>query len=664
MRATAEHLWAIPALPLAAAAVISLLPRRCARAACWFATASVASGLVWSLAALAEAARSAGPLVANFAWFQIAGAPVRLGLLLDPLGAAMCVMVTAICTAVFVFSGGYMAEDRNRKAFFGYLSLFAAAMLGLVIANSLLLLFVCWEIVGSASYLLIGFWHERPAAAAAAKKAFLTTRIGDLGLFLGMLWLYRSDGTLLFYDHGAGVLDPAVLGRLAAPTGIALLLFCGAIGKSGQFPLQVWLPDAMEGPTPVSALIHAATMVAAGVFLLARVYPLMAADQALAQVPFHALSVVAGIGALTALIGAAAAVAQADLKRVLAYSTVSQLGYMMLAIGVGSWVAAIFHLLTHAFFKALLFLGAGSVIHATHHEQQLRRLGGLGRRLPATFATFAIGAMSLAGVPFLLSGYWSKEAILHAAAGWAPSRLPLLAALAGVALTAFYVTRMVALVFAGEARAPAAAHATESGPSLVGPLFFLSLGAVLLGFVGTPGRPWLQSFLTGAPLAREAPLGAPSLVLLSAGLLVAGAAAAWSLYGRRPARSADAPDPLAQRWPRLFPFLAAGLGFDRLYARTVVRAATFAAAAADDLDRTIWDGSVRAVAAAAVRTGAAGRSAEERALNGGFSAATAGMRRGARAIHDRQRGRAQFYLGALAAGFIALAAAIWWEGRP
>ena len=394
-----------------------------------------------------------------------------------------------------------MREDANFTRFFCFLSLFAAAMLGLLVANSLLLLFVCWEIVGLASYLLIGFWFHRPEAAAAAKKAFITTRIGDLGLFLGMLWLYRSAGTLLFYDGGAGVPRslgarvsalPAAAGGLALSTAIGLLIFCGAVGKSGQFPLHVWLPDAMEGPSPVSALIHAATMVAAGVFLIARVYPLMAADQGLAAAPLHALTVVAFIGAITALMGACIAVAQTDIKRVLAFSTVSQLGYMMLAVGVGSWAAAIFHLLTHAFFKALLFLGAGSVIHAARHEQDIRRLGGLGTKMRATFATFAIGSMALAGVPFLFSGFWSKEGILHAAHAWDVSRLPLLMGLAAVVLTAFYMTRLVAEVFFGKARSHAAAHAHESPAVMTVPLIVLAVGAVGLGFLGTPAWPWLQ----------------------------------------------------------------------------------------------------------------------------------------------------------------------------
>ncbi len=277
-----------------------------------------------------------------------------------------------------------MADDKNFTRFFAYLSFFSAAMLGVVIANSLLLLFVCWELVGLASYLLIGFWIHKPSAAAAAKKAFITTRIGDLGLFLGMLWLYGSSGTLLFYDGGNGCLEKAGLLALgASATFVALLIFSGAVGKSGQFPLHVWLPDAMEGPTPVSALIHAATMVAAGVFLVARVYPLFSLGGIDGVTP--SLTVVVWIGVITALMASLIALAQSDIKRILAYSTVSQLGLMMVSLGVGGVAAGIMHLLAHGFFKALLFLGSGSVIHGCHHEQDIRKMGGLRRLMPVTF---------------------------------------------------------------------------------------------------------------------------------------------------------------------------------------------------------------------------------------------------------------------------------------
>src|SRR5664279_2230703 len=300
-------------------------------------------------------------------------------------------------------------------------------MLGLVIANSLLLLFICWEIVGLTSYLLIGFWYHKPSAAAAAKKAFITTRLGDLALLLGMVWLYSQTGTLLFYDDGHGCLEQSALDALvvrttgagmAVSTGIGLLILCGAIGKSGQVPLHVWLPDAMEGPTPVSALIHAATMVAAGVFLVARVYPLMAAHPAGgASVP-GALQVVTLVGVITAVFAASIAVAQTDIKRILAYSTVSQLGFMMLGLGTGGVAVGIFHLITHAFFKALLFLGAGSVIHGCRDEQDIRQMGGLRKLMPLTFATYAVGMLALSGFPLIFSGFWSKDEILHAAHGW------------------------------------------------------------------------------------------------------------------------------------------------------------------------------------------------------------------------------------------------------
>ncbi len=312
----------------------------------------------------------------NFTWFTFGEAAVRIGWLLDPLTAVMVVMIALVSLCIFIFSVGYMAEDKNFARFFAYLSFFSAAMLGLVIANSLLSLFVCWELVGLASYLLIGFWIEKPSAAAAAKKAFITTRIGDIGFFVGLLWLYGACGTVLFYDNGSGCLESKGLLLLGpSATWVALLIFCGAIGKSGQFPLHVWLPDAMEGPTPVSALIHAATMVAAGVFLVARVYRIFSFGMVQGVTP--ALTVVVWIGVISALIGAFIALAQPDIKRILAYSTVSQLGLMMVSLGVGGVAVGIMHLLAHGFFKALLFLDSGSVIHGCRNEQDIRKMGGL-----------------------------------------------------------------------------------------------------------------------------------------------------------------------------------------------------------------------------------------------------------------------------------------------
>jgi NADH-quinone oxidoreductase subunit L len=532
-------------------------------------------------------------------------------------------------------------------------------MLGVVIANSLLLLFICWELVGLASYLLIGFWFHKLEAAAAAKKAFITTRIGDLGLLLGMLWLYDSTGSLLFYDGGNGVLEPTALGALAAQTAfgglalstvIGLLIFCGAVGKSGQFPLHVWLPDAMEGPAPVSALIHAATMVAAGVFLMARVYPLLTPD---------ALQVIAFTGAITALMGALIAVAQNDIKRILAFSTVSQLGYMMLAIGVGAWPAAMFHLLTHAFFKALLFLGAGSVIHAAHNEQDIRALGGLRGPMKTTFVTFAVGMMALAGVPFLFSGFWSKEAILHAAHGWQASHVPFYFALTAVVLTAFYMTRLMAEVFFGKARTHVSEHAHESPASMTIPLVILAVCAVALSLLAWPS-PWLQHFLD--PKARTEAGGA-GLLVLSIVLVAIGLGSGWAVYGRATREKVSSPDPLAARVPGVIAFLGARMKFDELYAATVFQLNAGLAALADALDRYVWDGAVRLLARLGEFAGLVNRDADEDGLNGGFDATSEALRGTGKAYSRAQTGDAHGYLRAVAIGFVVLVLIVMLGGR-
>jgi NADH-quinone oxidoreductase subunit L len=658
-------LWLIPALPLLAAGVGALTPRGGRSLSAGAAIGAMGGAFVVSCLALLAALRDpAAHQVYNFTWFELGQGTLRLGWLLDPLTALMCVMVTFVGLLIFIFSTGYMKEDANFTRFFCFLSLFAAAMLGLLVANSLLLLFICWELVGLASYLLIGFWFHKPEAAAAAKKAFITTRIGDLGLLLGLLWLYDSTGSLLFYDAGKGVLENEALGTLVAATtggglavstAIGLLIFCGAVGKSGQFPLHVWLPDAMEGPTPVSALIHAATMVAAGVFLIARVFPLMAADQALAGAPLHALSVVAAIGAITALLGALIAVAQNDIKRVLAFSTVSQLGYMMLALGVGSWVAAIFHLLTHAFFKALLFLGAGSVIHAAHHEQDIRRLGGLRGKMKVTFLTFAIGMMALAGVPFLFSGFWSKEAILHAAHGWGVSHLPFYAGLAAVVLTAFYMTRLVAEAFFGQPRSDEAAHAHENSAAMTLPLLLLAACAILLGFLGTPYWPWLQRTLDPS---FKADAGGIGLMVTSIALVAAGIGAGWAIYGRRTRATATAPDPLAAKAPGVMAALAARLGFDELYAATVGRLSTATATCADLFDRYVLDGAIRFLSRLGEFAGVVNREVDEDVLNGGFDAGSERLRSSGQTYSRAQTGDAHGYLRFVALGFVLLVLAV------
>src|SRR3954453_16720890 len=430
-----QNLWLIPSIPVLAAGLSGVASPRNHRFAASHAIGSMCLSLLLSLAAFAQVLHLGGDGIelretVNFTWVQFGTSTVDLGWVLDPLAAVMLVMVTFVGLLIFIYSTGYMAHDENYTRFFCFLSLFAGAMLGVVIANSLLLLFMCWEIVGLTSYLLIGFWYQKPSAAAAAKKAFITTRVGDIFFLLGIVWLFSATGTLLFYNHSVGALEPAAIGAmlaakaalaLSAATAIALLIFAGAAGKSGQFPLHVWLPDAMEGPTPVSALIHAATMVAAGVYLVARVYPLMAAGGTLSQggavagSTTTALTVVTWVGAFTAVFAALIAVAQNDIKRILAYSTVSQLGYMMAGLGMGGVAVGMFHLITHAFFKALLFMGAGSVIHGSHEEQDIRRMGGLRKEMPVTFATYAIGMLALSGFPLLFSGFWSKDAILASA---------------------------------------------------------------------------------------------------------------------------------------------------------------------------------------------------------------------------------------------------------
>ncbi len=659
-------LWLIPALPLLAAGITAVLPASARRAGSSLAIGALGLSFLLSVGSLMTALHDpAVHHVSNFAWFDLGDDALRLGWLLDPLTAFMAVMVTFVGTLIFIFASGYMAEDERYKQFFCFLSLFAAAMLGLIVANSLLLLFISWEVVGLASYLLIGFWFAKPEAAAAAKKAFITTRIGDLGFLLGLVWLYDAGGSLLLFDGGAGVLEAATLsqlsttfvcGGLAASTAIGLLLFCGAVGKSGQFPLHVWLPDAMEGPTPVSALIHAATMVAAGVFLIARIFPLMAADQVLESVPLHALTVVAYIGAITALLGACIAVAQNDLKRVLAFSTVSQLGYMMLALGVGSWVAAIFHLLTHAFFKALLFLGAGSVIHGMHHEQDMRFMGGLSKKMKTTFRTFAVGMMALAGVPFLFSGFWSKEAILHAAHAWDVSHLPLVFGLIAVVLTAFYMTRLMAETFAGHGRSSQAEHAHESPASMTMPLVLLAICAVLLGFLGTPAWPWLQSMLLGEhEVHGHSIFEGAGLMVLSIVLVAFGIGLGWFVYGRPLRRYATDPDPLQKVSPGVFAALAARLGFDELYAATAFKVNDAIAAFADFADRWIWGGVIRALGGLGRWAGSTNLESDEEIINRGFDHTSEGLRDGGKAYSKVQTGDAHGYLLTIAVSFIVLA---------
>jgi NADH-quinone oxidoreductase subunit L len=604
---------------------------------------------------------------------QFGESTLRLGWVLDPLTACMIVMVTFVGALIFIFSVGYMTEDENFTRFFCFLSLFAAAMLGLVIANNLLLLFMCWELVGLASYLLIGFWYHKPSAAAAAKKAFIVTRIGDIGFFIGILWLYSETGTLLFYDNGNGCLEATALtalvtkttiGGMAVATAISLLIFCGAIGKSGQVPLHVWLPDAMEGPTPVSALIHAATMVAAGVFLVARVYPLMDADPAGIAGRSAALSVVTWIGAITAIFAALIAVAQTDIKRILAYSTVSQLGYMMLGIGVGGFAVGIFHLITHAFFKALLFLGAGSIIHGSHHEQDIRHMGGLRKLMPVTFATYAVGMMALSGVPLFFSGFWSKDEILHSAFAWNVSRWPFYLAAAGAVLTAFYMTRQVFYVFFGQRRDTA--HTPHESPRVMTmPLIALAAGIVLLSIIGTPAWPWFHSYLTGhAAHVQPIKSGVLAIMLLSTALVAAGIAAGWWFYGRRRIASAETPDPLENLQPDIFTLLRNKFWIDEVYDKSVVRLNRSLSRASNWLDTMIWGSAVALIAYVFIAVAWLNRFVDEYVVNLGFDKGCGSVRWSARILSFFQNGQVQRYLRALGVGVALLAIVFIWGCRP
>src|SRR6266536_3347872 len=659
-----DHLWLIPAVPFAASLVILSLSKLRRKSAVVLAITGQVVALAMSVLAFLLTLQTQGfRVIQNFTWFTFGEQTLRLGFVLDPLAVAMLVMISLVGLCIFVFSVGYMAEDKNFTRFFAYMSFFSGAMLGLVIANSLLLLFIFWELVGLASYLLIGCWIERPSAAGAAKKAFLATRIGDMGFFLGMLWLYNRSGTLLFYDSGNGCLESAGLALLgASATFIALLIFCGAVGKSGQFPLHVWLPDAMEGPTPVSALIHAATMVAAGVFLVARVYPLFSLG-AINGVT-SSLTVVVWIGVTTALMAALIAIAQADIKRILAYSTVSQLGLMMVSLGVGGVAAGMMHLLAHGFFKALLFLGAGSVIHGCDGEQDIRKMGGLRWLMPITFSTYAIGMMALSGVPLFFSGGWTKEEILHVTAHWPASRLPYYFLLIVVLLTALYMTRQIIYVFLGDRRV-ASQHAHESPRVMTMPLIALAICAILFSIVLTPAWPWLHDYLTGSAARVELVRLIQPTLFLSLILVGAGFALGVWIYRKAGVQDRQRPadtDPLEFAQPQLFRFLENKMWIDELYARTIIAFSWMSARLSDWMDRHFWDRLVRGFGAIGQLLGIFTTSVDERGINAGVDETTVGTRGLGRLMSAAHSGQIQTYLSVIAIGVLALLLFYAWLG--
>ncbi len=496
----------------------------------------------------------------SYEWMTFGDYTVSMGFYFNDLAALLLFVVAVVGFLIHIFSLGYMKEDPGKARYFAGLSLFMFSMMGIVFANNLIMIFIFWELVGLSSFLLINHYYHKPAASEAAKKAFIVNRLGDFGFLLGIIWSYWHFETLNLFEMAALVeANPDIL-----HVGIGLLLFCSALGKSGQIPLHVWLPDAMEGPTPVSALIHAATMVAAGIYLLCRIYFL---------IPPEAMVWIMWVGAATAIFGSLCAITQTDIKKILAYSTISQLGYMVAAFGLGSLVidgdagtaiqagigAAMFHLVTHGFFKALLFLGAGSVIHACHHEQDIYRMGGLWRKMPVTFAAFTVGVLALVGMPGL-AGFFSKDAILYLA--WENNSALFLILAATALLTAFYMTRLWLAAFFGEPKTRASRDAKENNWIMTAPLVILAIFSVVAGY-DFMHPAIFDGIMQEVPHAEGADFALVAGV--SVAVLLAGLIAGWLFYGVG-ARE----DRLEKQFPGLHGFLSARFFFDDVYEWYVV----------------------------------------------------------------------------------------------
>jgi NADH-quinone oxidoreductase subunit L len=561
--------WLILFLPIFSAVFITLFTLRSRNLSSLISIGAIVAGFIMTCVFInANGFSFSGESVRE--WLTIGDLHVDFGLKLDALSMMMLLIVTGVGGLIHIYSYAYMDDDDGKARFFAELSLFTFSMLGIVLANNFLEMFIFWELVGVSSYLLIGFWFEKPSAGDAAKKAFIVNRLGDFGFLLGILMVWESHGSLNF----------SVLQGLGVVSTIAgLLVFCGAVGKSAQFPLHVWLPDAMEGPTPVSALIHAATMVAAGVYMLCRTFYLYDAN---------GLQVIAYIGGFTALLAALMAVQQNDIKRIIAYSTLSQLGYMVMAVGLSGPTTAMFHLTTHAFFKALLFLSAGSVIIGMHHEQDIWQMGNLRKKMAITFWTFLVGALALSGCP-PFSCFYSKDSIL----GQAIAQHNYILFTVGVlvaGLTAFYTFRLFFVVFFNKEKSDAAKHAHETSPIMTLPLVILAVFALIGGLIGIQGvyhynfpaegeksasfsAAFIEPF-TSSPLA--AGLG---ILFFAAGIFLA-----YSLY-----RNTDT-DPLPARLGGLATLMKNKFYFDEIYQATFVRAHDFIAAVADWIDRWLVEG--------------------------------------------------------------------------
>jgi NADH-quinone oxidoreductase subunit L len=590
----AAYAWLVPLLPLVAYVFLLVLGRKAPEGIVsgvsvllTFISFVISTGIVFSIGLT-----PAGNETYVFHWLTVGKDSFTVGFQVNHLNALMMFVVTLVSTLVLLFSKGYMHQDERFPVYYQYMNLFIFSMLGLVISPNLLQLYIFWEMVGLCSYLLIGFWYYKPEAAQAAKKSFIVTRIGDVGLFVGIILLFLAGGSF-DYDN---IFHAATSGALSLPwissghlvTLSAILVFLGAVGKSAQFPLHIWLPDAMEGPTPVSALIHAATMVAAGVYLVARTFPLFAASQT-------ALATVAWIGGITALLAALIALTQRDIKRVIAYSTISQLGYMMMALGVGAYAYSMFHLMTHAFFKALLFLAAGSVIHALG-TQDIFEMGGLHKKMPITSYTFLAGALSLAGiVPF--AGFWSKDDILgvtlesgHFVLYW----FGLIAAFC----TAFYIFRVFFLTFTGKPKDEATfAHAHEGGSAMTVPLVVLGVLATIAGFFNTPWNDHLIERFLFADSTSGGAIGVTvpeNIGLMAVSVLIGllGIAIAALLYWRPKV----APATVANRLGPLYKLSFHKFYLDEIYYAVIVFVGKAIAGFIDLFDRYILDGIVSLIA--------------------------------------------------------------------
>jgi NADH-quinone oxidoreductase subunit L len=706
-------LWLAPVPPIVAFGLIALFLNRMRRTASTLAVIAMISSTVMSYIVFFNVWQNKdlgnAPIGSSIAWLPTGDTTLNIGVTVDPLSATFLFMVPLACTLIIIYSTSYMSADPRYPRFFAYMSLFAGSMMGLVVSDNLLSLFIFWELMGFCSYSLIGFFYQKPSAYRAAVKAFMTTRVGDMLLLLGMVYLYAMTGTLNFHDilHNEEVLHmlattPAVLGLGISAAGlIALLIFGGTVGKSAQFPLHVWLPDAMEGPTPVSAMIHAAAMVSAGIFLLLRFFPLI-------EVSGHdspVFIVISLIGAFTAFLGATIALAQYDIKRVLAFSTISQLGFMVAAVGIGAYIAAAFHLLTHAFFKALLFLGSGSVIHGVEHghhhvhehahghdeehghaseseeaheahdshpstssgeaefdPQDMRNMGGLRKKMPITFITFLIGGLALAGFPFVTAGFWSKDEIFADAfhhgfvVGSPVGVLVFVTLVLSALMTAFYTARQISMTFFGKPRTEAAAHASESSPAITFPLIVLAVFAVFVGYMNIPpdfpifggivnqGGYWLKNFLSSMLLEKPEALEFTIVpVLFSLTVALGGLALGFLVYRGR-TLEAGVTDPV-EKLGGLFRFLNNRWYWDELYRKIFINPLQ---KIADNYSRIIDQGFIDKILEGIYRIGgglAGAFAAFDRVVITGFSDTVGRVFRGAGDWgRELQSGQVQNYL--------------------